>query len=326
VSSTKEMFQRLFANKMSESKMREFLVSIPLDGSISVEYIATAAEVMRQNAIPLEVNEELREKLLDVVGTGGDKIGSFNISSTSALVCAGAGCYVAKHGNRSITSKSGSADMLEVLGVRLDLDIKKSARLLEESGFTFMFAKNHHPAMKFIMPVRKSIDVKTIFNILGPLTNPANVKKSMLGVFDKELVPKIAQALKLNGFKSALVVSSQEGMDEISLSGITYACRLKDNELEEFEIDPEEFGLKRAPLEAIVGGDAKQNAKITLDILNNRASDAQRDIVLLNTGASLMVDGVARDIKEGIEMARDTIESKKAVKKLEEIVKVSNAL
>lgn len=323
---SKEIFERLFAGKMSPEEMREFLVSIPLDSSTPVEFIAAAAEVMRANAIPLHVKEELRPKLVDIVGTGGDKIGSFNISSTVALLVASCGCFVAKHGSRSVTSKSGSADMFAELGVRLDLSIENSSKLLEETGFTFMFAANHHPAMKFIMPVRKSIPDKTIFNILGPLTNPAKVQKSMLGVFDKSFVPKIAEALKINDIKSALVVSSVERMDEISISGITYAARLNDNKVEEFEIDPEEFGIKKAPLEAIKGGDAKFNASLVYDIFKNQATQAQQDIVLLNAGASLMVEGSARDIKEGIEIAKDAINSGKALEKLEMIVKVSNTL
>lgn len=319
-------FSKLFAHEMDDKEMRDFLISMKLDESTSVEAIAAAASVMRSHAIALPVAQELRPKLLDVVGTGGDKIGSFNISSTVALLCASAGAYVAKHGSRSVTSKSGSADMFESLGVRLDLGIEQSARLLEETGFTFMFAQNHHPAMKFIMPVRKSISEKTIFNVLGPLTNPAGVQKTMLGVFDKSFVPKIAEALKINGSTSALVVSSREHMDEISISDISYAARLDASGIKEFEIDPQEYGIKRAPLEAIVGGDAKVNAQILHDIFNNCAQEAQSNIVLINAAASLMVEGMARDIQDGLEIAREMIASGKAKSKLEEIVKVSSKL
>ena len=179
----RKQFNALFNQEMSKIQMKELLVGMTLDANTSVEAIAAAASVMRENAIPLPISEELRLKSMDIVGTGGDKIGSFNISSTVSILVASAGVYVAKHGSRSVTSKSGSADMFEKLGVRLDLCLKNSAKLLEESGFTFMFAQNHHPAMRFIMPIRKSIKDKTIFNILGPLTNPAGVKKSLLGVF-----------------------------------------------------------------------------------------------------------------------------------------------
>jgi len=322
----KSAFESLFCHEMSDAQMREFLTSMKLDESTSVEALAAAASVMRSHAIALPIVEELRPRLLDVVGTGGDKIGSFNISSTVALLCSAAGAYVAKHGSRSVTSKSGSADMFESLGVRLDLDITQSASLLEETGFCFMFAQNHHPAMKFIMPVRKSISDKTIFNVLGPLTNPAGVKKTMLGVFDKSFVPKIAEALRINEATSALVVSSREHMDEVSISDITYAARLEDNKIKEFEIDPEAFGIKRVDLKAIIGGEAKENAQILHNIFNNEASDAQRDIVLINAACSLMVEGMARDIQDGLEIARGTLLSLKAKKKLDDIIKVSKKL
>ena len=319
-------FTSLFNNDMSEDEMREFLLSITLDKYTSVESIAAAAEVMRDFAIALPISKELSLSALDVVGTGGDKIGSFNISSTVALLTSACGSTVAKHGSRSVTSKSGSADMFEALGVRLDLNIHNTAKLLEETGFTFMFAQNHHPAMKFIMPVRKSIPDKTIFNILGPLTNPAGVKKSLLGVFDKAFVPKMTEALKINGASSAIVVSSAEGMDEISISDISYACELRDGKMREFIIDPQEYGIKRVPLKAIMGGDAKENANILYKIFDSSATDAQRDIVLINTACALMVDGLARDIQEGLEMAREALRNHRGKKKLKQIIEISNKL
>jgi anthranilate phosphoribosyltransferase len=319
-------FTALFHHEMSDEAMREFLISIKLDENTSIDVIAAAAHVMRSFAVPLPIGDELRENALDIVGTGGDKIGSFNISSTVSLLAASCGATVAKHGSRSITSKSGSADMFEALGVRLDLTIQQSAKLLEETGFTFMFAQNHHPAMKFIVPVRKSIPDKTIFNILGPLTNPAGVKKSMLGVFDKAFVSKMAEALQMNGAKSALVVSSNEGMDEISISDVTYASLLKENKMQEFIIDPQEYGIKRAPLKAIMGGDARVNANILQNIFDDTATEAQRDIVLINTAASLMVDGLARDMQDGLEMAREAIANARPKVKLKQIIETSNKL
>ena len=319
-------FTKLFAHEMNDTEMREFLVSMKLDESTSVDAIAAAATVMRSNAIALPVAPELRPQLLDVVGTGGDKIGSFNISSTVSLLCASMGSYVAKHGSRSITSKSGSADMFESLGVRLDLNIDQSAQLLEESGFTFMFAQNHHPAMKFIMPVRKSISEKTIFNVLGPLTNPAGVEKIMLGVFHKDFVSKIAQALAINKVKSAMVVSSQEGMDEISISDISFGARVDESGISNFELDPTAYGIARYPLSSIVGGDAKENAQILHNIFNNVATDAQRDIVLINAANAFIVDGKARDVQDGLEIAREALHSKRAHNKLEEIIRVSQKL
>lgn len=322
----KEAFTSLFRHQMSDEAMREFLVGMRLDASTPTEVIAAAADVMRSFATQLPITEELRTNAIDIVGTGGDKIGSFNISSTVALLVASCGCVVAKHGSRSVTSKSGSADMFEALGVRLDLNIEQSARLLEETGFTFMFAQNHHSAMRFIMPVRKTIPEKTIFNILGPLTNPARVEKSMLGVFSQDFVPKMVEALQIGGSKSAMVVSSQEHMDEISISGITYASRLHDEKISSFEIDPELYGIKRAPLDAILGGDAKENAKILLHIFEASATNAQRDIVLVNAAAALMVEGVARDMQDGLEMAREAIANRRALKKLRQIIEVSQKL
>lgn len=322
----KKAFTSLFLHEMNDEEMREFLLSLTLDANTSVETIAAAAAVMRSFAIPLPISEVLRTKVIDIVGTGGDKIGSFNISSTVAILCASCGSMVAKHGSRSVTSKSGSADMFEALGVRLDLDIDKSARLLEESGFTFMFAANHHPAMRFIMPVRKTISEKTIFNILGPLTNPAGARKSLLGVFHKSFVPKMAEALKINGATSTLVVSSEEGMDEISISALSYASQLKDGVVHEFVIDPQEYGIKRVPIQAIVGGDGRENAQILHNIFTSNATDAQRDIVMINAAAALMVDGLARDIQDGLEMASHAIKSGNAKAKLQKIIEISNKL
>ncbi len=325
-SETHQQFESLFNHEMSDEQMRDFLYTIRLDTATSVESIAAAAEVMRSHALQLDIDLALRPKLIDIVGTGGDKSGSFNISTTTSIVVASCGVYVAKHGNRSITSKSGSADVLEVLGVRLDLDTKQTATMLQECGFCFMFAQNYHPAMKFIMPVRKTIREKTVFNVLGPLTNPAGVQKFLLGVFEKSFVPKIAEVLKINGAASAIVVSAAEGMDEISISGITYAALLKEGRIREFEIDPEHYGIAKAPFEAILGGDASDNAAIVHNILTNRATDAQRDIVQLNTAAALVAEGMARDIQEGMEMASEALLSGSAFAKLQEIVSVSTTL
>jgi anthranilate phosphoribosyltransferase len=319
-------FERLFNHEMNDEEMRDFLISMRLDASTPVEAIAAGASVMRSHAIALPVDPSLKPKLIDVVGTGGDKIGSFNISSTVSILLASCGAYVAKHGNRSITSKSGSADVLESLGIRLDLSLEATATMLEETGFAFMFAQNHHPAMKFIMPIRKSIDEKTVFNVLGPLTNPAGVEKFLLGVFDRSFVPKIAEALRINNAKSAIVVSSEEGMDEISISGITHAAELKEGNITEYEIDPLSYGIERAPLSAIVGGDAEANAAIMKNIFSDRATTPQRDIVLINAAAALMADGMARDMQEGLEIARDALLSGKALNKLQQIIDVSKKL
>jgi len=323
---SKIAFTSLFKHEMDDKQMREFLLSITLNEHTSVGTIAAAAEVMRDFAIPLPISTELRSKTLDVVGTGGDKIGSFNISSTVALLVSACGSTVAKHGSGSITSKSGSADLFREIGVRLDLSMANSAKLLEETGFTFMFAANHHPCMRFIVPIRKTIPDKTIFNVLGPLTNPAGAKKSLLGVFDKVFVPKMAEALKINGATSSMVVSSKEGMDEISISDITYASLLHDGKVREFVIDPTEYGIKKVPLKAIIGGDARDNAQILHNIFDSKATDAQRDIVLINAAVALMVDGMARDIQDGLEIVNESIKKGLAKEKLKQIIEISNKL
>lgn len=321
----KEAFEALFANQLTEDEARELLINLYEKGE-SEEEIAAAAAVMRSHAVPLHVKPELQDRLIDVVGTGGDKSGSFNISSTVALLLASTGCYVAKHGNKAITSKSGSADMLEALGINLNLTPEKQTFMLEETGFTFMFAINHHPAMKHIMPIRRSLEHRSIFNILGPLTNPAGVKRYLLGVFDPSFITKIANALKLLESPSSLVVSSRDGMDEISISDITYGAKVSRGIVKEFEIDPQALGLKKYPFEAILGADATENAAMTRAILQGKEEGAKRDVVLLNAAAALEVEGRARDMKEGIEMARDAILSGKAATQLEKIIKVSQSL
>lgn len=323
---TRGDFEALFEHRLSDEQMKEFLLSLPLNQETSSSMIATAAEVMKEHAVRLKVSPQLQDKLIDVVGTGGDKSGSFNVSSTVSILLAACGAYVAKHGNRSITSKSGSADVLEHMGVKLDLTLKQTAVLLEETGFAFLFAQYHHPAMKFIMPVRRSIPEKTVFNILGPLTNPVGLSKILLGVFDAAFVSKMAEAARFGGMKSAIVVSSREKMDEISISDITYAARLQDDKIDYFEIDPQVYGIKKAPFEAILGGEAPQNAQIMLDVFNNRAADAQRDIVLINAAYALIADGMARDVQEGLEIARDGLLSGKAHDKLKQIITVSSKL
>lgn len=326
MSPTQSEFEALFEHRMSDEQMRAFLLSLTLNNETSAAMIATAAEVMKRHALALNVVPELKSKLIDVVGTGGDKSGSFNVSSTVSILLAACGAYVAKHGNRSITSKSGSADVLEHLGVKLDLSLDKSALLLEETGFTFLFAQYHHPAMKFIMPIRRSIPEKTIFNILGPLTNPVGLSKILLGVFDEVFVPKMTEAAHELGMKSAIVVSSREKMDEISISDITFAGRLLNGTIEYFEIDPQSLGIKKAPFEAILGGDVEKNSMIFRDVLTNRATDPQRDMVLINAAYALLADGMARDVQEGLEIAREGLLSGKAAEKLKQIVSVSSKL
>ena len=275
----KMKFDDIFENRLPEDEVREYLIELYERGETAAE-IAGAASAMRDHLIPLPIHYDLKQKIIDNCGTGGDKSNSFNISTTVSILLSACGSYVAKHGNRSITSKSGSADMLEALDIKLNLSLENSAKMLEETGFTFMFAQNHHPAMKYIMPIRKSIPHRTIFNILGPLSNPATVSKQLIGVFDKSYINKIAYALDMLETKRSIIVSSKDGMDEISISDISYGTSLFNGKIEDFEINPENYGLKLAPKEEIIGGDAAFNANITKELLSNNLSGAKLDIVL----------------------------------------------
>lgn len=322
---TKAKFDEIFENKLSHEEIRDYFLELYNRGETASEF-AGAASSMRDFMIPLPINDDLRKKCIDIVGTGGDKSYSFNISSTVSILMASMGSYVAKHGNRSVTSKSGSADMLEALGINLNLSLEDSAKMLEETGFGFMFAANHHPAMKYITPVRKTIDHRTIMNIIGPLCNPAGVQKQILGVFHKDFINRIATALDMLECKRAMILSSADGMDEISISSITYATLLENGKQTDLEINPENYGLKLAPKDDIVGEGPEVNAQITKDILYGKEKGAKLDIVLINAAAALVVDEKARDIKEGIEMSREAINSGLAKRKLEEIVKFSQRL
>jgi len=322
---TAEQFEKLFNNELSTDQARELLIEL-YKKQESYEDIATVAKIMREHSIKLPISKELQDRAIDIVGTGGDKSGSFNISTTVSLLLASLGSVVAKHGNRSITSNSGSADVLEALDINLNLTPQQQVKMLEETGFCFIFAMNHHPAMKHIMPIRKSIEHRTIFNILGPLTNPAGAKKYLLGVFSPDYIEKMAKALVELKATRAFVVSSDDGMDEISISTTTKFAYVEGGIVSQGVIDPQEFGFKLAPKEAILGGSAIDNAQITKDIFAGKADRAKQDIVVLNAGFALFADGKARDIKEAFEMAIEAIESGKAQKHLELISRVSNKI
>ena len=319
----KTEFEKLFANELPTNEARELLIELYKKGETSQD-IATVASIMREHSIKLPLSKEIQDRAIDIVGTGGDKSGSFNISTTVSLLLASLGCVVAKHGNRSITSNSGSADVLEVLGINLNLNTEQQIKMLEETGFCFIFAMNHHPAMKHIMPIRKSIEHRTIFNILGPLTNPAGAKKYLLGVFSPDYIERMAEALVELEATRAFVVSSDDGMDEITLATTSQFAYVEDGRVSKGIIDPEEFGFNLAPKEAILGGSAKDNALITQNIFSGKATDAQRDIVVLNAGYALFADGKARDMKEAFEIARSGLDSGDAIKHLEIIANISN--
>ena len=279
----------------------------------TVGEIAAAAKVMREFATPVHVDDKTH--LVDVVGTGGDGAHTFNISTAAMFVAAAAGAKIAKHGNRSVSSKSGSADVLEALGVNLNLTPAGVSQCISEIGAGFMFAPNHHPAMKNVAPVRKELGVRTIFNILGPLTNPADAQHILMGVFHADLVGIQARVLQALNMKHALVVYGRDGLDEISLEGATLVGELKDGTVREYEIHPKDFGLNTVPTASFKVTNATESKQIILDILSGAAGPA-KDIVCLNAGATLYVADIAKDIASGIAMAKQAIESGAALQKL----------
>lgn len=281
--------------------------------------IAGCAKAMREHATPLDTDFDLFE----IVGTGGDNAGSFNISTTSAIVAAAGGMKVSKHGNRAASSKCGTADCLEALGVNIDEDPAKCRELLEKVGICFFFAQKYHTSMKYVGAIRKELGFRTVFNILGPLTNPAHPKRQLLGVYDEYLIEPLAKVLMELGVKRGMVVYGMDKLDEISLSAPTKVCEIKDGALHTYEIKPEDFGLSRCKKEDLAGGDPKENAAITLSILEGEKG-AKRDAVLLNAGAALYIGEKAKSMQEGINLAARLIDSKKALKVLEDFIKVSN--
>ena len=281
--------------------------------------IAGCAKAMREHATPVDTDFDLFE----IVGTGGDNAGSFNISTTSAIVAAAGGMKVSKHGNRAASSKCGTADCLEALGVNIDEDPAKCRKLLEKVGICFFFAQKYHNSMKYVGAIRKELGFRTVFNILGPLTNPAHPKRQLLGVYDEYLIEPLAKVLMELGVKRGMVVYGTDKLDEISLSAPTKVCEIKDGSLHTYEIKPEDFGLSRCKKEDLAGGDPKENAAITLSILNGEKG-AKRDAVLLNAGAALYIGEKAKSMQEGINLAARLIDSKKALKVLEDFIKVSN--
>jgi len=281
--------------------------------------IAGCAKAMREHATPVDTDFDLFE----IVGTGGDNAGSFNISTTSAIVAAAGGMKGSKHGNRAASSKCGTADCLEALGANIDEDPDKCRELLKKVGICFFFAQKYHTSMKYVGAIRKELGFRTVFNILGPLTNPAHPKRQLLGVYDEYLIEPLAKVLMELGVKKGMVVYGMDKLDEISLSAPTKVCEIKDGSLHTYEIKPEDFGLSRCKKEDLAGGDPKENAAITLSILNGEKG-AKRDAVLLNAGAALYIGEKAKSMQEGINLAARLIDSKKALKVLEDFIKVSN--
>ncbi len=293
-----------------------FLIGLRMKGETVTE-IASAAAVMRELASGVSIGD--LPNPVDIVGTGGDSSGTFNISTASMFVAAAAGCHVAKHGNRSVSSKSGSADVLEAAGIRLDLTPVQVERCVREVGVGFMFAPGHHSAMKHAIGPRKEMAVRTIFNVLGPLTNPAGVPNQLLGVFSEELLEPIAEVLQRLGSRHVMVVHSRDGLDEISCGAATDVAELKDGQIRRFAIRPEDFGLRRSPIDLLKVDDAAQSLAVIRGVLEDQSGPA-RDIVMLNAGAAIYTAGIAHSLQTGIEMAERAIASGEARNRLDKLV------
>lgn len=309
----------IMSGEASEVQMSAYLTALSMKGE-TIEEITASTKAMRDHCVKLLNDEEV----LEIVGTGGDGSNTFNISTTSSIVISAAGVPVAKHGNRSASSKCGAADVLEALGVNIYIEPEKSLKILKEINLCFLFAQNYHLAMKFVAEVRKELSIRTIFNILGPLTNPAGATMQVLGVYDESLVKPLCEVLKNVGVKSALSVYGQDGLDEISVSDKTSVCELRDGRLKCYEIAPEDFGMGRCSKEDLVGGNPRENAEIILSILNGQKGP-KRNAVVLNSAAALYVAGKADSIEDGVRLASEIIDSGRAKKQLEKFIEYTNS-
>jgi len=312
-------FDRMMSGEATPSQLGGLLMALRVRGE-TIDEITGAVSAMRAKMLKVKAPPNA----IDVVGTGGDGSGSVNVSTCAALIVAGAGVPVAKHGNRALSSRSGAADVLAALGVKIDLTPEQVSRCVNEAGIGFMFAPAHHPAMKNVNPTRVELATRTIFNLLGPLSNPAGVTRQMVGVFSRQWVQPLAQVLKNLGSEAVWVVHGSDGLDEITLTGPTSVAALENGAIRSFEVSPEEVGLKRVAGEALKGGDAAANALALRNVLAGRPS-AYRDVALLNAAAALVVAGRARDLKEGLALGIQSIDCGAAAERLKRLVEVSNS-
>jgi anthranilate phosphoribosyltransferase len=315
------VLREVMSGEASEAQTAAFLIALRTKGE-TVDELVGLARTMRSLARSVDVG---RSDLLDTAGTGGGRP-TFNVSTCAAFVAAGAGCVVAKHGNRSATGRSGSADVLEALGARIDLEPAAVAACIEEVGFGFMFAPHHHQAMRHVVPVRRELGVRTIFNFLGPLTNPAGATRQVIGVSDPRYIDTIAAALRDLGGRTALVVSSEDGLDEISVSGATRAVELRDGEIRSFSITPEELGVQSYPPEAVGAADPSQSAAVARAVMSGEAVGAERALVVANAGAAVYVGGAADSLQEGVRRAEEALDSGAALSAMERFVAHTRAL
>ncbi|WP_299310956.1 anthranilate phosphoribosyltransferase [uncultured Halomonas sp.] len=310
---THEVMRQIMTGEASDAQIAAFLMGMAMKGE-TPEEISAAAQVMRELMKPVHLDAE---NVVDIVGTGGDGANLFNVSTAASFVVAAAGGHVAKHGNRGVSSSSGSADLFAVAGIHLDLDAGQVARCIEEVGVGFMFAPNHHPAMRYAVAPRREMGVRTLFNILGPLTNPAGAPNQVLGVYSPALVPLMAEVLRRLGSRHVLVVHAEDGLDEISPAAPTRVAELKEGEITEYVITPEALGIERQPLDALKVGSAEESLRLVEQALVGEGPGA--DIVALNAGAALYASGIADSLKEGVALAQDAQASKLPLEKLKEL-------
>jgi len=313
------VMNEIMEGEASDVQKSAYLTALSLKGE-TIDEITASAAGMRAHCIKLLHDMDV----LEIVGTGGDGANSFNISTTSSLVIAAAGVPVAKHGNRAASSKSGAADVLEALGVKIDLSPEQSAELLKKINLCFLFAQNYHIAMKYVAPIRRELGIRTVFNILGPLSNPAGANMELMGVYEEALVEPLAQVMAKLGVTRGMVVFGQDKLDEISMSAPTSVCEIRDGWFQSYEITPEQFGYPRCSKEELTGGTPQENAAITRAILNGTERGPKRCAVCLNAGASLYITGTAETIEAGVRMAEELIDSGRALEKLEEFIRESN--
>ena len=313
------VMDEIMSGQATPVQMSAYLTALSLKGE-TIDEITASAAGMRAHCIKLLHNLDV----LEIVGTGGDGSNSFNISTTSSLVIAAGGVPVAKHGNRAASSKSGAADVLEALGVKITLTPERSAEILKKINICFLFAQNYHIAMKYVAPIRKELGIRTVFNILGPLSNPAGANMELMGVYDQSLVEPLAQVMANLGVDRGMVVYGQDSLDEISMCAPTSVCEIRDGKFTSYEITPEQFGYERCEKGALTGGTPAENAEITKAILKGEEKGPKRQAVCLNAGAALYIAGKAASIEEGVKLAESLIDSGAALKKLEEFVEETN--
>ena len=313
------VMDEIMSGQATPVQMSSYLTALSLKGE-TIDEITASAAGMRAHCIKLLHNLDV----LEIVGTGGDGSNSFNISTTSSLVIAAGGVSVAKHGNRAASSKSGAADVLEALGVKITLTPERSAEILKKINICFLFAQNYHIAMKYVAPIRKELGIRTVFNILGPLSNPAGANMELMGVYDQSLVEPLAQVMANLGVNRGMVVYGQDSLDEISMCAPTSVCEIRDGKFTSYEITPEQFGYERCEKGALTGGTPAENAEITKAILKGEKKGPKRQAVCLNAGAALYIAGKAASIEEGVKLAESLIDSGAALKKLGEFVEETN--